>query len=183
MNTSTLRQAAGLALALLLTVAGYSQAGTPSASSSTTSSKSISHADKSFLEKATKAGMKEVAVTQAVLSRLSTPSVRDLAQTVVSDHTAANAELMALAQAKGVTLPTSEDERRSDKVTKKWAGKTDDLEEDYLKEMVSDHKDAVDLYEKAAKSEDPDIAAFAQKTLPTLLHHLEMAKMQKKMEK
>jgi putative membrane protein len=182
MNTSTLRQAAGISLALLLSVAGYSQAGTPSASSSTTSSKSISHSDKSFLEKATKAGMKEVAVTQAVLSRLSTPSVRDLAQTVISDHTAANAELMSLAQAKGVTLPTSEDDK-IDKVTKKWAGKTDDLEEDYLKEMVSDHKDAVDLYEKAAKSDDPDIAAFAQKTLPTLLHHLEMAKMQKKMEK
>ncbi len=125
--------------------------------------------------------MKEVAVTQAVLSRLSTPPVRDLAQTVISDHTSANAELMALAQAKGVTLPTSEDEK-IDKVTKKWAGKTDDLEEDYLKEMVSDHKDAVDLYEKAAKSDDPDIAAFAQKTLPTLLHHLEMAKTQKKME-
>ena len=30
--------------------------------------------------------------------------------------------------------------------------------------------------EKAAKSDDPDIAAFAQKTLPTLQHHLDLAK-------
>jgi hypothetical protein len=39
------------------------------------------------------------------------------------------------------------------------------------------------FFEKAAKSDDPEVAAFAQKTLPTLLHHLEMAKSLKKMAK
>jgi putative membrane protein len=41
--------------------------------------------------------------------------------------------------------------------------------------MVSDHEDAVRLFERGSKSSDPDIAAFAQKTLPTLQHHLMMA--------
>jgi putative membrane protein len=45
-----------------------------------------------------------------------------------------------------------------------------------MKEMVSDHKDAVDLFEKASKSDDPDIAAFASKTLPKLQAHLQHAK-------
>ena len=44
-----------------------------------------------------------------------------------------------------------------------------------IKEMVSDHLGAVKLFENASKSADPDIAAFAQKTLPTLQHHLMMA--------
>jgi hypothetical protein len=33
----------------------------------------------------------------------------------------------------------------------------------------------VKLFEKAAKSNDSDIAAFAQKMLPTLQHHLAVA--------
>jgi len=41
--------------------------------------------------------------------------------------------------------------------------------------MVADHLGAVKLFENASKSDDPDIAAFAQKTLPTLQHHLMMA--------
>ena len=46
--------------------------------------------------------------------------------------------------------------------------------------MKSDHEDAVKLFEKASKSDDLEVAAFAQKTLPALLHHLEMAKDLKK---
>jgi putative membrane protein len=62
----------------------------------------------------------------------------------------------------------------------KWSKKTKDVDDDYIKTMASDHEDDVELFEKAAKSDDPDIAAFAQKTLPTLQHHLTMARDLKK---
>ncbi len=47
--------------------------------------------------------------------------------------------------------------------------------------MVEAHEDAVSLFEKAAKSEDADIAAFAQKYLPKLQAHYTAAKDLKKM--
>jgi len=56
------------------------------------------------------------------------------------------------------------------------SAKDKDLDADYISEMKDDHEDAVKLFEKASKSEDPDIAAFAMKTLPKLQHHLEMVK-------
>ena len=115
--------------------------------------------------------MKELAVSQSVLARLANPQVKEFAQMLVTEHTSANAELMALASAKGVTLPVKET-----KFAEKWSNKTDELDEDYIEEMVSDHKEAVELYADAAKSKDSNIAAFAQKTLPKLQKHLTMAK-------
>jgi len=135
----------------------------------------LSHADRNFFEKAAKSGMKEVEVSQQALAHLTAPDVRNFAQMMVDDHSKANAELTALAQKKGVVLPPPQA-----KVARKWAENKKDVDDEYLGEMTGDHKDAVDLFEKAAKSEDPDIAAFAQKTLPTLRHHLEQVKQLKK---
>ena len=135
----------------------------------------LSHADRQFFEKAAKAGMKEVAVAEAVQPNLTTPSAKSFAQMMAADHSKANEELKALAAQKGVTLPAPDP-----KPGEKWAKNNKDADDEYLAEMVDDHKEAVDLFEKAAKSKDADIAAFAQKTLPTLRHHLDEAKAQKK---
>ncbi|HZP61425.1 MAG TPA: DUF4142 domain-containing protein [Opitutaceae bacterium] len=131
---------------------------------------SLFDSDARFIKKAAQSSMKEVEVSQAVLPKLSNPDVRNFAQMMVTDHTQANTDLQTLAQTKQVSLPETKE-----RWTKKWSEKTSDVDKDYIKEMVSDHKEAVKLFEKATKSNDPEIAGFAQKTLPTLQHHLEMA--------
>ncbi len=130
----------------------------------------LTHGDRTFFRKAAEGGMKEVTVSQAVMGQLTNPQVKDFAQTMVRDHTEANTELAGLAANKGVTLPAPDND-----LAGKWSKKDSDTDKDYVEEMVSDHKDVVKLFEKASKSSDPDIAAFAQKMLPTLQHHLEMA--------
>jgi putative membrane protein len=136
---------------------------------------SIKGHDKTFFEKAAKSGEKELIVSRAVLPNLSNPEVKAFAESMITDHTAANAGLKSLATSKGVTLPVLES-----KVGEKWVEKTKNADENYLEEMISDHKDAVELFEKASKSEDPEIAAFASTTLPKLQHHLATAKALKK---
>jgi putative membrane protein len=136
---------------------------------------SLAHHDKAFLKKAAKSGMAEVAISEAVMDHLSNAQLKSFAQMMVTDHTAANNELASLAASKGVMLPPQDPDLVTD-----WSKKTDDVDSTYVKKMVSDHEDAVKLFEKASKSSDPDIAAFAQKTLPTLQHHLEMAQDLKK---
>lgn len=133
----------------------------------------VSRRDRNFLEKAAKSGHKEVAVSQAVVSRLVTPGAKDFAQMMIADHTAANTELQALAAKRGVTLPMPENNTQ-----RAWAKNkaNDDLDEDYLEEMVDDHEDAVALFKRGAKSKDPEIAAFAAKTLPKLEQHLQTAR-------
>ncbi len=135
----------------------------------------LDRADRNFFEKAGKAGQNEVTISQEALVHLTSPSARDFANMVIADHTKLNSELTALAATKGVTLPGP-----SEHVAKKWAKNTKDVDDEYLATMVDEHKDAVDLFEKAAKSKDADIAMFAQKYLPTLREHLSMAKTDKK---
>jgi putative membrane protein len=135
----------------------------------------LSHADKNFFEEAAKSGMKEVEVSTAVKGRLTNNEVSSFADTMVADHTAANTELQALAAKKGVTLPADNKD-----YAQKWSKDKKDLDEDYVKSMEDDHEKAVKLFEKASKSDDPEIAAFAQKTLPKLQQHLDHARMLKK---
>lgn len=136
----------------------------------------VSRSDRTFLEKAAKSGMKEVVVSEAVLPNVTTPGARDFARMMIKDHTAANKELKTLATSKGVTLPA---ETKQMDLIDKWSEKSKDLDADYFDEMVSDHKEAVELFEKASKSEDPEIAAFARKLLPALKQHLDEAKRNK----
>ena len=89
----------------------------------------------------------------------------------MTDHEAAKAEIAAMAARKGVALPSPDREtQRYDALTKKKVGT--EFDEAFAKQMAGDHEDAVSLYTKAAKkSDDPEIATFASKYLPTLEEH------------
>jgi putative membrane protein len=51
-----------------------------------------------------------------------------------------------------------------------------DFSSRYDSDQLSGHKDAVSLFERYAKAGDnPKLKDWADKTLPTLRHHLEMA--------
>jgi len=154
---------AGVLLAGLGAAALSSQAANPS---------SLKRADKSFVEDAAKSGLAEVAISQVALSRATHPQVREFAQMMVSHHGAANSELMTLASAKGVMLPTK------DVDLEKWNKKdASDFDKDYLEKMIDDHEEAVENFEKAARrADDSEVMAFAAKTLPTLQAHLEQAR-------
>ncbi|HEX7778040.1 MAG TPA: DUF4142 domain-containing protein, partial [Vicinamibacterales bacterium] len=63
------------------------------------------------------------------------------------------------------------------KAVKDRLGKLDGAAFDkaYVAEMVKDHKQAITNFERAAKSADPDVKAFAEKMLPALKEHLSQA--------
>jgi putative membrane protein len=172
LRCAALLTAISFAPAALLAQMDATSSSTSSAASSDTSAPAsgLKHSDRTFFKKAAEGGMKEVAVSQAVMDHLTNSSVKEFAQMMITDHTAANADLAMLAGNKGVTLPGPDD-----KVAEKWSKKDNGADKDYIDEMVGDHKEVVKLFEKASQSTDADIAAFAQKMLPTLQHHLAVA--------
>ena len=50
-----------------------------------------------------------------------------------------------------------------------------DFDAAYGKQMKEDHAKTVALFQAATQTSDPDLAAFAKKTLPTLTEHEQMA--------
>lgn len=129
-----------------------------------------------FIETAGQNNKAEIELAALTVAKTGNPAVRDFAERLYHDHTAAEQALDALAQQKGVTAPDAISEsQRSDKDRLQ---KLDDEAFDaaYVRLMVTHHESAVADYSQAARSADPDVRAFAQQTLPTLQAHLTQAR-------
>jgi len=153
---------------------GYGRSG--SKDRTTTDTGRAATSDSSWLVKAAESNLAEIETGRLAEAKATSTDVKQFGKHMVEDHTKANSELSALAKKKGITVPTRPDEKHL-----KAAGDLADLggaefDRKYADMMVSDHEDAVSLFEKNGNSTDPDVKSFADKTLPTLKHHLEMAR-------
>jgi len=134
-------------------------------------------ADQTFVTTAARAGMAEVELGSLAAQDGNTAAVKRFGTQMVKDHTKANAELTAQAKAIGATLPTVPDPRQQDTIEKLKSLHGAAFDQAYTEAMVKDHEDAVALFDKEASSSGNDaLKVFAQKALPTLKGHLQMAR-------
>jgi putative membrane protein len=94
---------------------------------------------------------------------------------MVQDHGQADQQLASLAQSKGLTVPSTLDAKHAAMVKALGAKSGAAFDSSYAEHMAKGHTKAVALFQAASKSSDPDLAAFAQKTLPTLQEHKQLA--------
>ena len=132
--------------------------------------------DAAFVMEAARGGMSEVALGELARQKASSDEVKQFGQRMVTDHGKANDELKALAGEKSITLPTevsAQQKALHDRLEKLSGAEFDRA---YMKEMVSDHQKDVAAFRKESQSgKDPEIKAWAGKTLPTLEAHLKEA--------
>lgn len=133
--------------------------------------------DEQFLRLAALSGIMEVSVSKLVDGRTDNQRLEQFAEKMIDDHNTANAELTRLAESKSIDIPKTLDERH-----KQMYDRFSDMEEGaaferaYVQQQLRAHQRAVRLFAAASERvQDPDIQAFARKTLPILRHHLEMA--------
>lgn len=140
----------------------------------TTSAAIADSPDSSFIKNAAEGGMSEVELGQLAQQKGTNPAVKDFGAMMVTDHTAANEKLKAVAAAKQVTIPSSPSlmQKASKKKLDMMSG--DSFDKSYVKGMIDDHKaDIKEFQKEATDGKDPDIKAFAVATLPTLKIHLQ----------
>jgi putative membrane protein len=166
--------------ALPIDTSGTETTGTTSTTSTGSSGGTISSLetpDKQFVMKAAQGGMAEVMLGQIAASKGTSADVRNFGNRMVSDHGKANDELKQLAQNKGLALPAE-----ADKESRKFADRLakvggKDFDKEYINDMVNDHEKDVNELEKALRdAKDPDLRAWAARTLPMIQDHLKMAK-------
>jgi len=127
-----------------------------------------------FVTKAGQGDMMEVQLAKVALQKSHNPEVRGFASQMVKDHTKSGAELRSVAHAAHIRAPLKLDKDHRDKIAD-FAHKGDSFDKDYIDFMSSDHSDDVAEYDDFGKNgQEPHLRAFAQKTLPVLMHHKDM---------
>jgi putative membrane protein len=128
------------------------------------SSTTLSRADKTFMIKAAKGGMMEVEMGKLAAKNGQSADVKKFGDRMVTDHSKANDELMALAKQDGVALPRA-------KAPGKWKS-----DKDYMETMVKDHQEDLAEFQKEAQNgTDSDVKAFAAKGAKMVSTHLKLA--------
>jgi putative membrane protein len=134
-------------------------------------------ADDAFVTKAVKGGMAEVELGKLAAEKGMAAEVKKFGQRMADDHSKAGDELKTLAQHKNITVPTeidAKDKALRDRLIK-LSGPAFDRA--YMQAMVADHvKDVNEFKMESRSGADPDVKAWAAKTLPTLEDHLKMAR-------
>lgn len=138
----------------------------------------LSRGDKAFLVEVAQSGHAEVEAGKLAAGRATNADVKAYGAKMVEDHAKVGAELGQLAKAKGVKLPDKPSlvQRASLKSLATLEGRK--FDEYYSQDWgVKAHENTVLAFRSAIdKAEDADVKAFAQKTLPALEQHLEMAR-------
>ena len=136
----------------------------------------LSATDRSFVQNAAAGGLAEVALGQLAQQNASSQQIKAFGQQMITDHGQANQELQQIAQTENLTLPTAP-ANKDQAVQKRLSGlKGSAFDAAYTQDMVKDHKQDIAEFQREAQSgQDPVLKAFAQKTLPTLQKHLQMA--------
>ena len=148
-----------------------------------TTAANVSETDRKFIMEAASGGMMEVQAGQLAAQNAGNDRVKSFGNMMVQDHTNANNELKALATSKNITLPDSmmTKHRKHIDMLKTKTGK--DFDKAYMNMMVMDHNEDVSKFQSESKNaKDPDLKAFASKTVPVLRTHLDSAKAINKMK-
>lgn len=129
-----------------------------------------------FIEEASAKGLAEIETARMALKKSDSTGVKQFAQKMIDEHTAANKELATIARNKN--LETADDVELMNKakalILRQRDGESFDVA--YANNQVSAHEQTVELFKKASRSKDREIKSYAEKMLPKLEGHLRMAR-------
>jgi putative membrane protein len=176
-----------IALAQTLAFAAVAQppeaAGTPSTERPPAASKTMSRdlqrtmSPQAFTEQAAVIGRAEVEIGKVALANSADPEVKQYAERMVKDHSAAADKLSKIAAKEGLQVPQTLDGEHQALKQRLSGLKGPAFDREYSKAMASGHDKAVMLFEAASQATamPDDLKEFAAATLPTLEQHRDLA--------
>jgi putative membrane protein len=125
-----------------------------------------------FVDKATVGGLFEVESSKLADTAAQDATVKDFAHIMVTDHTAANTKLGAIASEQQLDVPGALDTKHQAILDKLNAAKGGSFDQAYVQVQRDAHDEAVSLFEDYAQDGDnASLKTFATETLPTLKMH------------
>ncbi|MCZ4061592.1 DUF4142 domain-containing protein [Pantoea sp. LMR881] len=148
-----------------------------SAAGQTGSSARLSAGDEKAVKDMAQANINEIAAAKIALSKAQSSEVKAFAQRMVEDHGAALTKVQAVAQQKGVALPTEPDAKHkamAANMEKQSGGAFDKM---YMENAgTKDHQMVLSKLQSDARNiKDPDVKALADAHTPVVEQHLKSA--------
>jgi putative membrane protein len=137
----------------------------------------LADADRTFLENATQGSHAEVQGSQLAQDKSQNADVKEFAATMIKDHSTMIKELAELSKSKGYTPPDGPSIMQATELKALSALSGEAFDKMYVDRIgVASHEATIEQFEEATKEvQDADVKALAEKSLPKLRHHLEMA--------
>jgi putative membrane protein len=145
----------------------------------TTKDDKLARGDRKFIQAAAESGMFLVQAAQMASVKATDPSVKSFAGMLVDQHTAANNELVQLANSKKVELPAAPTHAMRRDIASLWKRTGKEFDQDFVRSVgIKAHEKEIKNFENARMDvQDAELRAWIDKTMPTLL--LQLAQAQK----
>jgi len=133
-------------------------------------------ADQAFVRTADEIGQAEVKLGRIAEEYGASDAVKKFGARMIEDHTRLGKEIRDLASNKSINLPDGLDVKHQQLMDQLSKLRGVAFDRAYAQDMVEGHQKAIDQFEtEAAKGQDPDVKAWAEKSLPALREHLRVA--------
>lgn len=128
--------------------------------------------DRLFLLKAAKGNLAEVMTGQLALRKSKNPQVRQLAQHLISEHGAANVQLMPIITRKVLPMPRTPGVMHSATYDVLSNLKGTQFDQMFMAAQVEAHENSINMYQQELTiGRDADARAYAAAVLPRILEH------------
>jgi len=137
----------------------------------------VSSATQQFVQKAAITDMFEIKAGDLVQQKAESSDYKQFGQMIKTDHTKTSDQIKSMAKnMPGLQMPVDLDSAHKSKLDKLQSLSGAQFEDQFKKDVVAGHQDAIKLFEGyAQKGDNADLKKFAQDTLPKLKEHLQHA--------
>jgi putative membrane protein len=137
----------------------------------------VARGDRKFIQKTAEKGMFEVQAAQLAAGKASDPQVKSFASMLVDHHTAANNELVQIANDRRIELAPAPPRAMRRDIANLGKKTGAEFDREFVREVgIKDHEKSIKDFEKASENaKDPQLKAWIDKTLPKLREHLAQA--------
>jgi len=166
--------ASGTVLSTCMLVAPLPALAQQTQAASTTAANPLPDADKAFVQAATQSSSTEIDAGKLAMKNSSDKDVKAFARHMIYDHTKLTAQLK-MAAPHGVEVPKDNSDTGVLDSLRPLKGKSFDSA--YIQKVgLQGHKDALEAFHKeASDGQVPELKQAAQKGLPVIEHHYQMA--------
>jgi len=143
--------------------------------SSATENKNQGQAE-AFVQEADEIDRAEIKLGKLAQEKANAAAIKKFAERMVKDHSEMNKELQQIIGKHGTALSEKQNQKHQELCDHLSKMKGTEFDRAFAKDMVSDHQQAISKFEAESKNgQNPEIKAWAQKWLPTLREHLQLA--------